>query len=266
MDRIAAQPEAAALLHALLEGILGVFGDRLAGFYVYGSLVRGGFDPDISDLDTMASIKDDVTGRDVEALRRMHAELVRPDRVPSLERWNDRIEVQYVPMQRLPGFREAPFPMANISPGEPIHLIEADRDWLVNWYFVQTYGIALYGLPPEEGARTAPMLTPAEFRGAVREYALSWREHIAAARDSRGYQAYAVLTMCRALYTLVRGDEVSKPDAAEWTAAFLPEHAGLIRDALAWRRYTGPSPDPAPSRPRVEAFVLEMADRIEALP
>jgi hypothetical protein len=48
------------------------------------------------------------------------------------------------------------------------------------------------------------------------------------------YQAYAVMTMCRAWYALERGDVISKPAAARWDCEHQPErwHA-LIRKAAA---------------------------------
>jgi hypothetical protein len=58
--------------------------------------------------------------------------------------------------------------------------------------------------------------------------------------ESREYQAFAVLTMCRALYTLQVGTVVSKPDAARWAQEALGEGwAGLIARALAWRHDDG---------------------------
>lgn len=50
-----------------------------------------------------------------------------------------------------------------------------------------------------------------------------------------GYRCYAVLTMCRMLYTLHHGAIVSKPVAARWVEATLdPRWIPLIRDARAW--------------------------------
>ena len=51
-----------------------------------------------------------------------------------------------------------------------------------------------------------------------------------------GYQAYAVLTMCRALYTMRHGTIVSKPVAARWAVRTLDKRwIGLIERALFWR-------------------------------
>jgi hypothetical protein len=50
------------------------------------------------------------------------------------------------------------------------------------------------------------------------------------------YQAFAILSMCRALYTLDHGTVVSKPVAARWAQEALGARwAGLIEQALTWR-------------------------------
>jgi hypothetical protein len=52
---------------------------------------------------------------------------------------------------------------------------------------------------------------------------------------SNEYRAYAILTMCRALYTLQYGTVVPKPVAARWAQEALGERwAALIEGALAW--------------------------------
>jgi len=52
---------------------------------------------------------------------------------------------------------------------------------------------------------------------------------------NREYEAYATLTMCRALYALEYGDIVSKPAAARWAQQTLDEKwSPLIDQALVW--------------------------------
>jgi hypothetical protein len=52
----------------------------------------------------------------------------------------------------------------------------------------------------------------------------------------RDYQAFAILTMCRALHTLATGTVVSKPAAAAWATAHLDRRwSPLIARALRWR-------------------------------
>ena len=53
---------------------------------------------------------------------------------------------------------------------------------------------------------------------------------------SQGYQAYAILSMCRVLYTLEFGTVVSKPAAARWAQGTLDERWGrLIERAVTWQ-------------------------------
>ncbi len=52
----------------------------------------------------------------------------------------------------------------------------------------------------------------------------------------REYQAYAVLTMCRILYTIAFGEVVPKPRAARWAQASLEKRwSGLIERAQTWQ-------------------------------
>ena len=260
------QPSAAAVLQELLDGILGIFGRRLVGFYLYGSQACGDFDPEVSDIDTLALVADEVTPEDVSNLRIMHDALTSENRHPDHATWRGRIETQYAPEAGLRTFRTIPFLMANISPGEPIHLVDAGREWLVNWYFVQTYGIALYGPPPRVRVHTDPPLAHEEFLEAIRDHALSWEDHVAQTAGSRAYQGYAVLTMCRAMNTLAEGRQVSKREAARWARKRFPGYTGLILEALEWRTaYSGMVSDPSVTYPRVEEFVRFAISHIRRL-
>lgn len=248
-------PTVQPILDALCEGIRNTLGDHLIGIYVYGSLVWGDFDPDVSDIDLLAAITADLTDSQFEAIRALHADIAA--RFPA---WDDRIETQYFGIDGLQHFREKASPMCAISPGDPFHRLTAGPDWLMNWYFVRTYGLTLYGPPPEN---VIPPIGKAEFIRRARLDATFWRGHILNTRDSRQYQSYAVLTLCRGYYTVTHAEQVSKRRAAEWAIERLPAWADLIRAALIGRR------DPAQNRvtyPDAERFVHFMADLIESLP
>jgi len=74
-----------------------------------------------------------------------------------------------------------------------------------------------------------------------------------------GYRCYAVLTMCRMLYTLAHGTVVTKPAAARWAAATLgPRWTPLIERALAW------SPAAAPDLGETLALIRHAGDAGEA--
>src|ERR687886_1402669 len=76
----------------------------------------------------------------------------------------------------------------------------------------------------------------AEFVVSVREHVRQWPAWVTSSRDWRPAQAYAILTLCRALYGVVHGEQVSKLRAARWVQGYAPAWAGLMADALQWRQ------------------------------
>src|SRR3972149_4577925 len=195
------------LREVLLSRIRHILQEKLAGLYLYGSLTTGDFDPESSDIDLLAATLSDVSNAEFHALRAMHLEFAREN--PG---WEDRVEVAYLAVAALRTFRSEGSPIAVISPGEPFHMTEAGREWLMNWYVVREKGVALFGPPPE--ALIAP-ITREEFAGCVRDYAADWSDRIKDVRDRKG-QAYAILTMCRALHVHRTGEHASKRQAAAW--------------------------------------------------
>lgn len=219
-------PQMNDLLDDLLAGMRGVLGERLIGVYLYGSLVAGGFDDALSDVDLLAVTAGDIDVGELDALRVMHDRFVR-DR----PRWDDRIEVAYLSVAALRTFKERTSRIGIISPGEPLHFKEAGRDWLMNWYLVRDGGRTLHGPPPEE---LIPSVSKAEFVESVRDHARGWGDGIDRMRG-RGPLSYVILTLCRTLYTHETGEHVSKEGAAAWARRDLPEWADLIGEALLWR-------------------------------
>jgi predicted nucleotidyltransferase len=219
--------EIEALLGSLTDEIRRSSNDSLVGLYVYGSLVTGDFDKDRSDIDLLAVVDSDVEGDTFDQLDSMHARFVEDH--PA---WEDRIEVAYVPAPALWNFRTLTDQIAVISPGEPFHLKAAGKDWLINWYIVREAGVTLCGPPPRAHI---PEISQSEFVEAVREQAEAWKEWVYK-MCTPGAQSYAVLTLCRALYTCTNGRQASKKQAALWAQAHLPQWAALIQQSSLWLR------------------------------
>jgi hypothetical protein len=219
-------PEVSELLRRLTEGQEEVLGEDLLGCYIFGSVATGDFEPGVSDVDTVCVLRADPTSDQLTALGRLHQEIV--EDTPG---WEDRVEVVYLSSWALESFRTASSPAARISPGEPFHAIEVDHRWLIDWYQLREVGISLRG---PFITTFVPEITQSEYMEAVREHLLTWRDSLDDL-ESRGDQAYAILTMCRGLWTLRTGELVSKREAARWASEEFPEHADLIRDALEWR-------------------------------
>jgi hypothetical protein len=248
--------EIEALLGLLTDEIRQSLNGSLVGLYVYGSLVTGDFDKDRSDIDLLAVIEAGLDGETVDRLEMMHARIVEDH--PA---WEDRIEVAYVPASDLWNFRTHTGRIAVISPGEPFHLKAAGKDWLVNWYMVREVGVTLCGPPPQT---VVPKISQYEFVEAVREQAEAWKEWVYRMRTP-GAQYYAVLTLCRALYTYTHGRQASKWQAALWAKSYLPQWAPLIQESSLWltEGHDEETGDEASLQETVR-FVHDIADRINS--
>ncbi|WP_246580699.1 aminoglycoside adenylyltransferase domain-containing protein [Deinococcus aestuarii] len=249
--------EVGALLDRLGADIRHALGDRLVGLYLYGSLVAGDFDPERSDVDLLAVLSSEVGEEDVEELNRMHARLVE-----DFPAWNDRIEVDYLPLAALRTFRTEPGVMIRISPGEPLHLLNAGPHYLVNWYLARQSGVTLFGPPPGE---VIPEITRAEFVAGIRGHVGAWPGWVTEMHHPGG-QAYAVLTLCRALYTTTHGEQLSKRRAGLWAQERLPEWSSLIGWALDWWYGGGLQTPDQDHFAQTARFVEDVAGRIAALP
>jgi predicted nucleotidyltransferase len=249
-------PDADRVLAQLVRQLQTVLGPALVGVYLYGSRVWGDFDPTVSDLDLLAVTTSDIDDAQFAALHTMHAGLA-----AQYPAWDNRIEVAYLSTRALDTYRTRPSRIAVISPGEPFHFKPAGHDWLINWYVVREYGRTLLG--PAPTTLIAP-ITHQEFIQTVRDHAAVWPTWIDNTY-SRKAQAYAILTLCRALYTVHHGTQPSKPQAATWAATQLPAWSALIEQALSWRTAPDdPAADHAATLAATRAFVTQVAARIAA--
>jgi predicted nucleotidyltransferase len=252
--RAVTDPEAREVLTRLMQGQRQVLGPELIGSYLFGSMATGDFEPGISDLDTVVVVSSELTRDRLAALEELHRELA-----VAMPAWADRVEVVYVPSRALATFRTTVCPAARISPGEPFHAIEVDDEWLMDWYELRRVGVPLTGPPI---ASVVPAIAQEEYVEAVRRHLLAWPEE--ETPESLGDQAYAILTMCRGLHTWRTGALISKREAARWACEEMPQHARLIRDALAWRERSrnGRWIEGAATREVTKQFVLDVQDRL----
>ena len=84
-------PHAEELVARIRDAIREAAGSALAGLYLFGSLVVGDFDVDVSDIDLIAVLTSDPSDELVAQLGRMHDALASEN--PG---WAGRIEVIYV--------------------------------------------------------------------------------------------------------------------------------------------------------------------------
>lgn len=227
MPRSAVPSPVAATLRALTTALDEILGASLVGVYLYGSLTQGAFDPARSDVDCLVVVRRDLTDRQFRKLEARLAERAGSDP------WLRRVQMQVLVQDRLlrTDTRGALYQFGTLkrsgSDGNPII-----------WLNVLASGVALVGpapetlLPPISGdmIHDALVREAGYLRAEITNSASEWR-------DRRYYRTYAVLTLCRILYSYRRGGVVSKPRAARWALRTLPARwHPLIRAALASAR------------------------------
>jgi hypothetical protein len=219
-----------AVLRELLTGAQAVLGVRFVGMLLYGSLASGDFDPHTSDIDFVIVTDGELPEQTVRELETLHARLA----AGGLE-WAARLEGSYIPRAALRRFDPAAAPCPQINEGR-FFVSGHGTDWIIQRHILREHGVVLAGPPADS---LIDPVTPAELRRAVLGIFHEWWEPMLAdpawlERDD--YRAFAVLSMCRILYTLQTGTIASKPVSARWAQqAFARSHAALIEKALAWK-------------------------------
>jgi predicted nucleotidyltransferase len=237
------------MLDLLLSEIQAILDQKLVGLYVFGSLVTGDFDADISDIDLIAATSIALDEKELEQLEKMHTDIAHKEQA-----WDNRIEIGYISVEELRRYNPH-YQQALTSPGEPFHVTEVGPAWIINRYVTREKGIARFGPP---AATLIDPISREDLMQVLQEIIEEWREWInnPAVTWRRPYQGYAILTMCRAMYTFKHGEFVSKKQAALWAEKELPEWASLIRNALAWRAaYRDEQVDSAATLPETMRFL-----------
>lgn len=232
-------PAVNAVLRLLLQEVCAILGTELVvGMYCYGSLSLGDFEPGSSDIDFLIVTEHDEPMPDdtLHALAAMHARIAASG-LP----WADKLEGSYIPRVALRRYDPTRNQHPTIGADWAFGIGEHGSNWIIERHIIREHGVTIYGPPLRI---LIDPVSPDELRAAVRQ-ALDgfWRTQLAGPEPewlrTRDYQAFAILTMCRALYTLAHGAVVSKPAAAAWAQATLPTPwPGVIAKALTWRHDT----------------------------
>jgi hypothetical protein len=250
-------PEVNAVLGLLLSGVRTVLGSRFVGMYVHGSAASDDLDAGRSDIDFVVVTADELPDEMLADLERMHARIT-----TSGMKWAKKLEGSYIPLHALRRYDPADTRYPALRVDGSFCIDEHGSDWVIQRHIIREQGIVVAGPAPQ--SLIDPVM-PTDLRRAVvatlREW---WSPQL---RDpvrlySREYQAYAVLTMCRALYTLQHGQVVSKPIAARWGQEVFGERwEALIERALAWP--SGSQPDSLDETLDFIRFALERVQQFE---
>lgn len=220
----------APTLNALLAALRETLSADFVGLYLYGSLASGDFDPQTSDIDFVAVTRDELDDAAIAALDAMHARLWQ-----SGDPWAAKLEGSYIPQAALRRYNPTDPPRPTVNEGR-FYLAPHAADWIIQRHILREHGVAVAGPPLRDLIDPVPA---EDVRRAVRENLRDWWRPMLdnpARLGTPEYLAYAVLTMCRARYTLAHGDIASKPASARWAqAALAPRWRDLIARAAAWR-------------------------------
>lgn len=226
---LAAYPDVNTVLQTLREGAQSVLGDHFVGLYLYGSLASGDFSPQTSDIDFLVVTDTDLPEELIRDLEALHLRLW-----SSGSKWAAKLEGAYMPLPALRRYDPNAAPCPTVNEGR-FYLDRPGSDWIIQRYILREYGAVVCG--PSLKSSIDPV-APDDLRRAVagilREW---WRPMLDNPGWMRGreYEAYATLTMCRALYALEYGDIVSKRVAARWARQTQDERWGALIDrAAAW--------------------------------
>lgn len=217
-----------ALLRKLTAMLRDVLGKNLVGFYLSGSLTLGAFDPRRSDVDGVV-----VTRRDLSEaqFRKLGAWL---DESARVNPWTSRLQLQLLPRNLIltMNARACLYQFGVLtrtgSDGNPLP-----------WINILRSGVVLHGPEPET---FVPVITREIVDEALSRELGYLREEInekpkSEWRDVPKYQAYAVMTVCRILYSSNNDTVVSKPVAARWAIRNLPTRwHSIIHQAAAFDR------------------------------
>ena len=227
-----AYPDVNAVLHELLSSVQAILGEYFVGLYLYGSLSSGDFNPGASDIDFIVVTTDDLPEEMIRLLSEMHVHLAADRHL----KWATKLEGAYISRQAVRRYdaTHPPYPFLN---EDQFHLTQLGTDWIIQRHIIREQGVVIAG--PEPKTLIDPV-SAQDIRDAVLGIIRDWWQPMLDAPDflqaGGGHQVFAILTMCRVLYTLHHGDVASKPVSARWALKKVdPRWVSLIEEALAWQ-------------------------------
>jgi predicted nucleotidyltransferase len=203
-----------------------VLGNQLVGMYLYGSLSSGDFDPETSDIDFLVVTTSTLSNKTIGELEVMHERIWE-----SGLKWAAKLEGSYIPRRDIRKHNPRSEPCPTVNEGR-FYLDKRGSDWIIQRHIIREQGVILAGPDPKT---LIDPVSATDLRRAVKGALNEWwfpmledptwlKEH------GSEYHAYAILTMCRALYTLENGTIVSKPVAARWVQGKLGQDWSKVID------------------------------------
>lgn len=223
-------PDVNTSLRLFLQGVQAILGDLMVGTYLHGSLATGDFNPQSSDIDFVVVVAQPVCDDLLSALAVFHARLA-----ASGLKWATKLEGAYISKEAIRSYEPEKTSCAWLGADGHFAREPLGNDWVIQSYVIREMGVTVTG--PDPKTLIDPILPEDLRRAELATLRWWWSPQLdnPFRLRSREYQAYAVLTMCRALYTLQFGTVVSKSCAARWAQTNLGERwVALIQRSLTW--------------------------------
>ena len=220
-----------AILAELLTAVQPILGPQFIGMYLHGSLAAGDFNPNRSDIDFVVATTTELANETVSTLAAIHAQIRAGGSY-----WATRLEGDYIPLAALRRYDPARACYPHLGDDGHFAVEQHGGEAIIQFHILRENGVVLAG--PALDSVIDP-ITPGDLQYATRDILHGWWQsrlanpvHLAA----NDYQAYAILTMCRLLYTLQLGEIVSKPAVARWAMGKVDgRFTSLIQLANAWQ-------------------------------
>jgi predicted nucleotidyltransferase len=217
------------VLNLLLANVKQLLGEQFIGMYLYGPLASGDFNLETSDIDFLIVTTDILRDDKMADLEAMHHEIWR-----SGFEWAAKLEGSYIPGELVRRHDPDGPPSPNVNEGK-FFIDKRGSDWIIQRHVVREHGVVVDAPDPKT---LIDYVSPGDLRGAVLGTLQEWwfpmlDEPAWLRQHGSGYHAYAVISMCRALYTLRHGTIVSKPKAIQWARSQHQPWVRLIDKAVA---------------------------------
>ena len=193
------------LISELLAGVRAALGKQFVGLYLHGSLANGDFAPGRSDIDFLVVTERELTPDEIQRVKAMHRQLTHSG-LP----WADVLEGGYISRSEMRRYNATTAFHPSLRVDGSFDVDGYGSDWIIQRYLIRKSGIVIAGPDPKT---LIDEVTPDHLReaqlGILREW---WLPQLTDSHriEHDDYQAYAVLTMCRALYTVTHGDVADK--------------------------------------------------------
>ncbi|MDO8498076.1 MAG: DUF4111 domain-containing protein [bacterium] len=227
--KVTAYDDINQVLNILSKEVKEIFDTDLIGFYLTGSLSYDDFKWDRSDIDLLVVLKKAVSEEQFEKLKSKYQKLK-----ISHPKWAERLECSYISIDILKDILPPLQPRPYYGEGE-LYLSTYGNEWLINNYLLYTHGVALIG--PDFKTLAKPINIQDVQKACVRDLFKEWEPKIIDPEwlKNSHYQSYAVLNVCRILYTVMSNEAASKKVSAEWVKNEFPQWRKLIETAENWK-------------------------------